>query len=273
MKKMKFKLIATTFVLLLGMLGNGMCEDNLTGANGVTGGEQDDYLTYSLPFVKDIDGALDTVGGAVPLVFSAQALFMSHWLDEGSNPSPNGMNIHQKYSAAIPVFDHFIGYEYFQADFEKARPHTLERDHTIFAELNFGLLTLVPSWTYVDNIEDSDSGEIGLAVALDVLLNPEFSINYDYDEEKGYYCEWGISHDFDFGKFGTFTPSMVMGLNSRKGIDKTCLTHIDWGLEYTLPLSKHLNLAGFLHFTKGLEKDEGFESIVPWGGFGLNFEL
>ena len=270
---MNSKVLVSVLLLVFGLLKSGICEQEILDVEKDMPKEQKDYLTYGLPFVKDIDGALDTVSDALPITVSSEVLFMSHWLDEGTNPTPDGMNIHQIYMAAFEVYGHLIGYEYFQADFEDAKPHTLERDHTIFAELNFGILTLVPMWTYVDIPEDDDSGEIGLSVALDLFLNPEFSINYDYRQEKGYYCEWGISHEFDFDKYGSLTPSMTMGLNSRKGIEKTCLTHIDWGLEYSLPLSNHVNLAGFLHFTKGLEEEEGFEDIVPWGGISLSFEL
>jgi len=258
-----------------------------------------DFLAYSLPFVKQTDDGLDKISDTIPVNLSSETLFMSHWLDEGSNPSPHGMNIYQIYSASIPVSGHCIGYEYFQASYEHARPHTLEIDHTVFAELNFGILTLKPMWTYVDipvarhhdeelvtpeeteltepeedeGIEDDDSGEIGLEISLDCFLNPYFTANYDYKKEKGYYCQWGISHNFCFQKFGTFTPSVSMGMNSRKGTEHTFLTHIDFGMDYTFPISKHLNLAGFIHLTKGLKEKEGFEDIVPWGGFGLVFEL
>lgn len=210
----------------------------------------------------------------LPIHFGAHVFFMSHWLDEGTNPSPDGMNIHQFYSANIPVFDIVtFEYEYFQADYNKSTPHTLERDHSVSATFKYKLLEIKPLWTYIDIPEDKDSGEIGLTLSMDIFLNPTFTANYDYRQEKGYYCEWGLSHNFDLNALGTITPSIAMGLNSHKGTGSTFLTHIDWGLGYSYPIWDYITIVGFIHITKGLKTNDGYEDITPWGGFGIDFEL
>ncbi|RJP55889.1 MAG: hypothetical protein C4541_13350 [Candidatus Auribacter fodinae] len=253
---------------------------SLCGQHGVLADDEcpsdnDGYITYGLPFVKDVDNALDTAGEAVPIDFTAEAIFMSHWIDEGANAAPHDWNVHQSYTASIPIGDVVaVGYNFFSASFTDAKPETLERDHTIFAEFCVGPVTLVPMWTYVDIPEgEPDSEEVGLEVAIDTFLNPTFIMNYDYHEEKGYYFEWCISHGFEFGKYGALVPSMALGMNSRKGVDHTFLTHIDFGVDYTVPLSRHMAVTGFLHMTKGLKEEYDYEDVIPWGGMSLVFEL
>lgn len=237
--------------------------------------EETDYLVYGLPFVEHIDNSLDMVSNALPVNFIAEVIFMSHWIDEGANAAPHDWNIHQYYTASIPIGDIVsIGYNFFSASFTDAVPETLERDHTIFAEFAVGPVTLIPMWTYVDIPEgEPDSEEVGLEVSVDTFLNPTLIMNYDYHEEKGYYFEGVISHDFEFGKFGVLTPNMAMGLNSRKGTEHTYLTHIDFGVDYTMPLGRHTSVTGFLHMTKGLKENDGYEDVIPWGGMSILFEL
>ncbi|MCB1196311.1 hypothetical protein KDK77_09010, partial [bacterium] len=169
--------------------------------------------------------------------------------------------------------------EYFQADFEHAHPHTLERGHTFFSEFSVGKITLVPLWTYIDIPHEygDDSGELGLAVSFDIPLNPSFMFNYDYDEVKGFYFEWSISHEFSIEKNGCalvyLTPSATMGLDADKASENVTFTHIDFGLDATVPFYRSIMVSGFIHFTKGLRPSEGFESVVPWGGFALSLEL
>ena len=241
--------------------------------------KQNDKKTYSyskdsVQYSERLEDYEPIFGESFPIHFGIHVFFMTHWLDEGANAAPEGLNIHQFYSTSFPVFDSaLLKYEYFQADYDKSTPHTLERDHTVSASFNYKLLTIKPSWTYVDIPEDKDSGEIGLELSLDFLLTPYFAVNYDYQQEKGYYCEWGLSHDFDFEKWGILTPSMATGLNSNKGTDSTFLTHIDWGIGYSFPIVDHLTLVSFIHVTKGFKKNKGYEDIVPWGGFAIDIEL
>ncbi len=110
-----------------------------------------------------------------------------------------------------------------------------------------------------------------------------FMWEYDYDQGKGYYCEWRISHNMGIAPLGEtlfiFNPSMAMGMNPYEYIDIKTLTHIDWGLDLDIPLTKHFVVTGMLHFTKSLSKYEDedgyriFEDIIPWAGLVLALEF
>jgi hypothetical protein len=248
------------------------------------------FLLNHLPLLPYTDNAMNRLDEISPITFGAQGNFLSNWLDEGMNAAKHGVQITQTYSAEytreISGFSGGAGFEFFQVDTTRPEggPRTLEQDFTIYLPLSWKRLSVRPCWTYVriDDFYGDDSGEIGAEVSVDMPLNPAFSWNYDYDDAKGNYFEWSISHPFPIcikgEKLATFTPSMAMGMNAYKGIEKTALTHIDWGLDLAFPINHHFTVAGLLHFTKSLSRlktEDGrvFENIVPWAGLSLTAGL
>lgn len=248
------------------------------------------FVLNHVPLLPSTDRVMNRVDELSPIKFGAQSNFLSNWLDEGVNAAKHGVQIQQTYFAEYTRESQGVsygaGFEYFQIDTTGAveGPSTLERDFTIYVPLGWKRLSVNPTWTYikVDDKEADDSGEIGTEVSLDAPLNPTFIWNYDYDDVKGYYFEWDISHNipicFKGEKFAVFTPSMALGMNSHKGIDKTTLTHIDWGLDLGIPVNHHFTVTGLLHFTKSLsrleiEDERVFENIIPWAGLSLTAEF
>ncbi|MEJ2744244.1 MAG: hypothetical protein P8123_00920 [bacterium] len=248
------------------------------------------FVLNHVPLLQATDRVMNRIDELSPIKFGAQANFLSDWLDEGMNGAKHGLQITQTYFAEytreFKGISGGVGFEYFQVDTTGGveGPSILERDFTIYVPLAWKRLSVNPSWTYVaiDDFYGDDSGEIGTEVSLDMPLNPTFIWNYDYDDASGNYFECDISHNipicFNGEKFAVFTPSMAMGMNSHKGIDKTTLTHIDWGLDLGIPLNHHFTVAGLFHLTKSLShlKIDGervFENIIPWAGLSLTAEF
>ncbi|MDD5557436.1 MAG: hypothetical protein PHN82_09320 [bacterium] len=250
------------------------------------------FLQNRVPPLAAMNRVLDRAGEISPIKFNVQSAFLSDWLDEGANGARRGLQIQQVYSAEYArefgPFSAGVGFEYFQIDTTGAvpGPSTVERDFTIYLPLGWKVLSVAPSWTYIRYPEEEewrDTGELGVEVCADLPLNPRFLWNYDYDKGRGSYLEWGISHNVPLRwggeKLAVFTPSMALGMNSHKYIDRTTLTHIDWGLDLSVPLNHHFVVTGLLHFTKSLtrmEDEDGarlFENIVPWAGLVLTMEF
>jgi hypothetical protein len=251
------------------------------------------FILNRIPPLQAIDRCVDRFDELCPLKFGAQANFLSNWLNEGFNTAKHGVQIQQTYftefTRELFGFTWGAGFEFFQCDTTGGVPGSsmLERDLTIYLPMGWKALSVSPYWSHIrfldDELDEVETGEIGCEFSLDKVLNPKFLWNYDYDEGKGQYLEWGISHNipirFCGEKFAVFTPSIALGMNSRKYIEETVLTHIDWGLDFSLPLNHHFTATGLLHFTKSLNrlKDEDgvrlFENIIPWAGLSLTAEF
>ncbi len=247
------------------------------------------FVMNRVPLLEKTNNFINRVDELCPLKFGLETAFLSNWLDEGADAAKHGLQIQQIYftefTHEIGDAEAGIGFEYFQIDTTGAveGPSTLERDFTIYAPLGWKRFSIQPCWTYIYIDDGDDSGEIGAEFNIDIPLNPTFAWNYDYDDCKGNYFEWNISQDFNIPlcgeKLAIFTPSMALGMDSHKAIDRTTLTHIDWGLDLGIPLTEHFVLVGMLHFTKSLQSacdEDGvryFENIIPWGGLSLVMEF
>ena len=163
------------------------------------------------------------------------------------------------------------------------KPSTMERDFIAYSPLSWKMFSLQPYWKYIYIDGAKDYGEIGSEFSLDVPLKPTFYWNHDFSVYTGTYYEWSISHDINISPNGEriaiFTPSMAMGMDSHKYQAHTTLTHLDWGLELSVPVIRHFVITGMLHFTKSLahgdyaEENDVFEDIIPWAGLKLTMEF
>lgn len=245
------------------------------------------FLMNHIPPLEWTNQILDRVDDVSPLTFGAESQFLSNWLDEGGNWAKNGVQIQQtyftEYTREFGDFTGGAGFEYFQIDstWKGMKPSTMERDFTAYAPLSWKKFSLQPYWSYIyiDDPSVGDSGEFGSEFTIDIPLKPTFTWNHDYRYYTGTYFEWAISHDINISPGGeriaVFTPSMAMGMDAHKYQAHTTLTHIDWGLELSVPVIRHFVVTGMLHFTKSLshatyeEENDVFEDIIPWAGLKL----
>lgn len=244
------------------------------------------YMLHHVSTLRPLNNACAHFADACPVDFGFHSLFLSDWLDEGAHAAVEGLQIQQIYHAeylrARGDFEFGAGFEYFQIDTTGGTPGSsaLERNMTVYLPLAYRRVQLQPLWSYISVPDGDDSGEIGAEIGIDMPLNPTFSWNYDYDDITGNYFEWGLSHDFDIvisqQQLAVLTPCLAMGLDSHKATDHTQLSHIDFGLDLSIPLTQHLTLTGMLHISKALgdakdtDGERVFKNIVPWGGIGIS---
>lgn len=247
------------------------------------------FLMNHVPPLAWANRALDRVEAVSPLKFGAETDFLSNWMNEGGNWAKNGVQIQQtyftEYTRKFGEFSAGAGFEYFQVDttWKGMKPSTMERDYTVYSPISWKAFSLNPYWAHDSYPEAGYSGEFGSEFSIDAPLKPTFTWNYDYQYYNGAYFEWGISHDVNISPWGeriaVFTPSMAVGLDAHKYQAHTTLTHIDWGLEMSIPVIRHFVITGMLHFTKSLshatytEDNDVFEDIIPWGGLKLTMEF
>ncbi|MCX6357518.1 MAG: hypothetical protein NT045_06565 [Candidatus Aureabacteria bacterium] len=258
---------------------------------GVCEKKEQCFLMNHIPPLEWTNRVMDRVDEVSPLKFGAESRFESNWLNEGGNWAKNGVQIEQTYftewTRTLGDFEGGAGFEYYQIDstWRGIKPSTMERDFTPYVPLSWKVFSLEPYWKYIyiDGADAKDYQEIGSAFTIDVPLKPTFYWNHDFSVYTGTYCEWSISHDIAIAPTGEqvviFTPSMAIGMDAHKYQEHTTLTHIDWGLDLSVPLNRHFVLTGMLHFTKSLahgdysEENDVFHDILPWGGLKLSMEF
>lgn len=260
--------------------------------------EEAEYWAYWIPGVKTVDGCLNKVTEVSPIEFGGKLDILSDWIDEGYNAGPHHLNLQQTYWASYGGFT----FEYWQADYFH-RPHkyewdedgeewviseerkhyhrTLERDYTVSYEFTIlDRIIMEPMWTYVNLPGYPDSQELGCAVELDIPLHPAVEWNWDYQDDPhhdGMYFEFSLSQPIEISPGGkklcTFTPSLSMGMNANKYIEDTIMTHINYGLEWEVPLGEHLSLFAYLNYLQGLNSRYGYVDQYPWGGMGVQMKF
>ena len=244
-----------------------------------------------IPPLERANRGLDRIEEVSPLKFGAESQFLSNWLNEGGDWAKNGVQIEQAYftewTHKLGDFEGGAGFQYFQIDstWKGIKPSTMERDFVAYSPLSWKIFSLQPYWKYIyiDGMGNPDYTEIGSEFTLDVPLKPTFTWNHDFSIYTGTYYEWSISHDVNISANGEriaiFTHSMAMGMDAHKYQAQTTLTHIDWGLELSVPLNRHFIVTGMLHFTKSLahgdysEENDVFHDILPWAGLKLSMEF
>ena len=247
------------------------------------------FIEERLPVIAAVSRLLDRIDEKIPLTFYSETSFFSDWLNEGVDSAGHGLQIEQHYftemTKAIGNGEAGVGFEYFQIDTTGGvpGPSTVERDFTVYMPITWGRLHLEPGWTYMYIDGADDTQQIQGAVSLDVPLRPSFEWNSDYDDVKGNWFQWGLSHDVPVSisgeRLAVLTGSVTLGMDNRKSFDHTGLTNIDFGLDCEIPLMEHLSIAGVLHFSKSLNRakdEEGnriFTDIIPWGGLTLLAEF
>jgi len=260
--------------------------------------EEADYWAYYIPGLKKGDGYLNKVSDVVPFEFGGRLDILSDWINEGANAGPHHLNLQQTYWASYGGFT----FEFFQADYfnrphkwewddeeqewvrsEDRRKHhtTLERDFVFSYEFTIlDRLIFVPNWKIINLPGYKDTQEFGCAMELDIPLHPAVDWNWDYKEDPhhdGMWFEFSLSQPIDISPGGkrlcTFTPMISTGLNANKYIDDTIMTHINYGLEWEVPLGEHLSVFAYLNYLQGLNARHGYTDQYPWGGMGVQMKF
>jgi hypothetical protein len=119
------------------------------------------------------------------------------------------------------------------------------------------------------------------------ILSPYLLAAYDYDLNKGWYFEFGVSHTFNFEDQGlTVTPSACASYVSTDQLFATApegrdsgFQHYDVGVTVRYSLTKLFNVSprygdwsfnGVLFYTDGLQNDLRADTQI-WGGVGVGF--
>ena len=121
------------------------------------------------------------------------------------------------------------------------------------------------------------------------LFTPYLYAAYDYDKNKGFYVEAGVSHDFVIEDYGlTFTLLADVAYISHfqqqfifTGIKSSGFQHYDGGLIATYQLNNllkvskrfgEIDLKGYLYYTDGIGPQILHAESTVWGGAGLQFK-
>ncbi len=260
--------------------------------------EEADYWAYLIPGLKKADGYLDKVSDVIPFEFGGKLDILSDYVYQGSNWAPHHLNLHQTYWASYGGFT----FEYWQADYfnkprkwewddeeqewarteEREKYHrTIERDFVFSYEfIILDRLIMEPSWKIYSYPGYKDTQEFGCLIELDIPLHPAVEWSWDYKEDPhhdGMFYEFSLSQPFNISPGGkrlcTFTPFIAMGMNQRKYIDDTIMTHINYGLEWEVPLGEHLSVFAYLNYLQGLNDKHGYVDQYPWGGMGVQMKF
>ena len=260
--------------------------------------EEADYWAYWIPGVKTVDGCLNKISDVSPIEFGGKLDILSDWICEGFNAGPHHLNLQQTYWGSYGGFT----FEYWQADYFY-RPHKYEWDedgeewavceerkhHHITRERDFTFsyeftildrLIMEPNWKIINLPGYKDTQEFGCNVELDIPLHPAVEWTWDYKEDPhhdGMYFEFSLSQPLDISPGGrrlcTFTPSLSTGMNANKYIEDTIMTHINYGLEWEVPLGEHLSVFAYLNYLQGLNARYGYVDQYPWGGMGVQMKF
>jgi hypothetical protein len=121
----------------------------------------------------------------------------------------------------------------------------------------------------------------------EAILSPYLLAAYDYDLNKGWYFEFGISHRFEFEDAGlTITPTARAAYIANQqvfaetvGGEDSGFQHYDIGFTVTYSLTRLLDvsprygdwqLTGVLFYTDSIENDLLADTQL-WGGIGIGF--
>ncbi|MGA2233617.1 MAG: hypothetical protein ABSH22_22140 [Tepidisphaeraceae bacterium] len=121
------------------------------------------------------------------------------------------------------------------------------------------------------------------------LLSPYFYGAYDYDKNKGWYMEAGITHDFEFEELGlklTFQAdaAYIIGFQQQfvfiDSLHDTGFQHFDTGMKADYSLNRLFNISsrfgefdllGYLFYTGKMDADLRANNVI-WGGAGIGFK-
>ena len=121
------------------------------------------------------------------------------------------------------------------------------------------------------------------------LLSPYVYAAYDYDKNKGWYMEGGVTHDLEFEELGlkvTFQAdaAYIIGFQQQfvfiDSLHDTGFQHFDLGMKTDYSLNRLLNISsrfgqfdllGYLFYTGKLDSDLRANNVI-WGGAGIGFK-
>ena len=256
--------------------------------------EEADYWAYMIPGLKKADGHLNKISDVVPFEFGGKLDIMSDYIYQGYNWAPHHLNLQQTYWVSYGGFT----FEYWQDDYfnkprkwewdeeeeewwrneDRKRYHrTIERDFALSYEyIILDRLIIEPWWANYRYPGYKGTQELGCVIELDVPLHPAMEWSWDYrddPQQDGMFFEFSLSQPVDISPGGkrlcTFTPSISTGINQNKYINDTIMTHINYGLEWEVPLGEHLSVFAYLNFLQGLNNKWGYVDQSPWGGMGV----
>jgi hypothetical protein len=282
--------------------------------------QPDDESVYAMPTpAKEGEGV--NAGGVkldLTMLYLNQNVYrgISHSIKSSGPPAGSGVNAEPKGTSAnfnldarlefdLGKFPHpFVGVvgNMYDSDpvsrFQEVRP-------IVGATWNIRPITLEGgniSYFYPER-EDLNTAEFYGKISLDdsflfhtqhPLLSPYAFGAYDYDKNKGWYFEAGVTHDFVFEDWGlTLTvfgdAAYIMGFQqqfvyiddpSTTGFHTTGFQHYDVGAKAAYSLNALLNipkrygefdLVGNLTYTDGLSSNIRADTVL-WGGGGIQFK-
>ncbi len=152
-----------------------------------------------------------------------------------------------------------------------------ETDMTLSYATSLGPVGLDIGYIYYA-LEGNDSGEIYISTGLDTLLSPSLTIYRDFDEFRGWYVNFGLSHSFDIGNGMTLDLSGSVGYMD---VDDTDYQEMHDGLisvGLAIPLGKYFSLSPMVAYSFGLsseadialETGPSMESDFIFGGITLS---
>lgn len=164
-----------------------------------------------------------------------------------------------------------------------------ETDLTLDYGFSFDKLSLNVGYIYYGLEAASDTQELYVALAYDVLLSPSLTVYYDYDEGQGAFAVLAIGHSFkirdmdlNLGASASCNfDNKVMGQDS-SGDDFTGLYNGEVSASLSVPITSALSLEPKIAYSFALSDDakDAMESLsndgdssVFYGGLGVSLSF
>lgn len=164
-----------------------------------------------------------------------------------------------------------------------------ETDLTLDYGFTFDKLALNVGYIYYGFESASDTQELYVALAYDVLLSPSLTVYYDYDEGQGAFAILAIGHSFKIGEMDLNLgasascnfENKIMGTDA-DGDEFTGLYNGEISASLAVPITSALSLEPKIAFSfalsddaedaiKSLSNDE--DSSVVYGGLGVSLSF